>query len=188
MQLILLGPPGTDTGRQAAILSKHWQVPHISVGNLLRIEVAKYTLLGVQAYTYMQVGDLVPDEIVLEVVSQRLEQQDIKKSWVLDGFPRNLTQAYALQQWLNFARQSQPTVICFEATVPSSRQTSLIKERLSSPLEADIFHRRWEVYQQETMPLISLYRQRRQLIFIDRALTIQNLISTLESISCQLTS
>lgn len=184
MQLIFLGAPGTSSGTQAALLSERWQVPYISVGNLLRAEVAAKTILGAQAHTYMQVGDLVPDGLVLELMSQSLEQRHLKKSWILDGFPRNLAQAYALHQWLDFAKQSRPIVVCFEVAISSLTKRTSPQEGTHNTRKTNLISRRWEVYQQETMPLIALYQKRGQLKSVDSSLPVhevtQKVIAALE--------
>lgn len=96
MRIILLGPPGAGKGTQAVQLAKKLDLPHISTGDLLRQNVAGNTPLGKQAKDYMEKGALVPDELVSQMLSERLGQTDTKKGFILDGYPRNLSQAIAL--------------------------------------------------------------------------------------------
>jgi len=96
MRIILLGPPGAGKGTQAIQLAKESGLPHISTGDLLRQNVAGNTPLGKQAKDYMDKGALVPDELVSQMLSQRLGQPDTKKGFILDGYPRNINQAIAL--------------------------------------------------------------------------------------------
>ena len=100
MNIVLLGPPGAGKGTQAIQLAKELNLPHISTGDLLRQNVAGNTPLGKQAKDYMDKGTLVPDELVSQMLSQRLGQADTKKGFILDGYPRNLNQAIALDKVL----------------------------------------------------------------------------------------
>ena len=100
MNIVLLGPPGAGKGTPAIQLAKELNLPHISTGDLLRQNVAGNTPLGKQAKDYMDKGALVPDELVSQMLSQRLGQADTKKGFILDGYPRNLNQAIALDKVL----------------------------------------------------------------------------------------
>ena len=96
MKLVLLGPPGAGKGTQAVRLAAQFKVPHISTGDILRRHVSDKTALGKRAEKYIRAGKLVPDSLVIEMVRSRLRQRDAKKGFVLDGFPRTLDQAKAL--------------------------------------------------------------------------------------------
>ncbi len=96
MNIILLGAPGSGKGTQAEMLSKTYGIPHVSTGDILREEVMKGTPLGEKVKTYMNRGELVPDELVIEILKNRLQEPDCKKGFILDGFPRTLKQAKAL--------------------------------------------------------------------------------------------
>ena len=96
MRLVLLGPPGAGKGTQARTLVKRFGIPQISSGDLLRAAVRDGTALGVEAKRYMDRGELVPDDLVVRMIEQRLAEPDAKKGWILDGFPRSLGQAQAL--------------------------------------------------------------------------------------------
>ncbi|MCD6381521.1 MAG: adenylate kinase [Candidatus Aenigmarchaeota archaeon] len=98
MKLVLLGPPGSGKGTYSSRLAKELGIPHISTGDLLREEVSKGSELGKKAKEYMDKGELVPNEIVLEILKQRLQQPDCEKGFILDGFPRNLEQAKILDE------------------------------------------------------------------------------------------
>jgi adenylate kinase len=100
MRLVLLGAPGAGKGTQAKILVEKYAVPQISTGDLLRAAVAAGTALGKEAKSYMDKGELVPDSVVLGMVEERLKQDDCKKGYILDGFPRNTKQAEALDAML----------------------------------------------------------------------------------------
>jgi adenylate kinase len=100
MRLVLLGAPGAGKGTQAKILVEKYAIPQISTGDLLRAAVAAGTSLGKEAKSYMDKGELVPDSVVLGMVEERLKQDDCKKGYILDGFPRNTKQAEALDKML----------------------------------------------------------------------------------------
>ena len=92
-KLIFLGPPGAGKGTQSNVIAEGFHIPHISTGDILRQAIAEQTPLGVKAKTYVDNGDLVPDDLILDLIKERLSQGDTQKGWILDGFPRNVTQA-----------------------------------------------------------------------------------------------
>jgi len=96
MKLIFLGPPGAGKGTQAAIVSKHLEIPTISTGDMLRAAVKEGTPVGLQAKSFMDVGKLVPDEVIIGIVAERLEKPDCAKGFILDGVPRTIAQAEAM--------------------------------------------------------------------------------------------
>ncbi len=100
MRIVLLGAPGAGKGTQAKKLIEKYGIPQISTGDLLRAAIAEGTALGIEAKAYMHKGELVPDEVVLGMVQERLKQEDCKKGFILDGFPRNTAQAEALDRLL----------------------------------------------------------------------------------------
>lgn len=166
---ILLGPPGSGKGTQAIRLAKALNLPHISTGDLFRENLQNQTELGKKAKTYMDAGKLVPDEIVLEMLKKRLSQQDTEKGYILDGFPRTLTQAQEFEKQLGTPHKI--TVINLEVRDEEivNRITKRAKE--SSKARADdtpeIAKKRLTVYHAETKPLIDYYQKKKQLIKID---------------------
>ena len=101
MRLVLMGPPGAGKGTQAVVLSREYGVPHISTGDMFRAAVAAGTQLGLTARRYMDAGELVPDEVTLGIVRERLAQPDAAGGFILDGFPRTVPQASGLQEALH---------------------------------------------------------------------------------------
>lgn len=101
LNLILFGPPGAGKGTQADRLREDFQLPFISTGDMLRANVKEETDLGKQAKQYMDAGDLVPDELIVAMISDRLQDEDAQDGFILDGFPRNIEQAKALEKQLN---------------------------------------------------------------------------------------
>lgn len=112
--MILLGPPGAGKGTQAEFLVKSYGVPHISTGDMLRAAVAKKTALGLEAKGYMDAGKLVPDELVVGIVRERLAEADCEKGFLLDGFPRTIPQAEALGSAIGETGLDTPIVINME--------------------------------------------------------------------------
>ncbi|MGW7451411.1 adenylate kinase [Streptomyces sp. NPDC054787] len=100
MRIVLVGPPGAGKGTQAAFLAKNLSIPHISTGDLFRANISQGTELGKQAKAYMDAGDLVPDEVTIGMAKDRMEQPDAVGGFLLDGFPRNVSQAEALDVML----------------------------------------------------------------------------------------
>ena len=98
MKLILLGPPGAGKGTQAEILSKKLNIPTISTGNMLRAAIKDGTEIGLQAKSYMDAGKLVPDEVIIGIVAERLQKEDCANGYILDGVPRTLAQAEAIEE------------------------------------------------------------------------------------------
>ena len=111
MRLVLLGPPGVGKGTQAKLLRDRYEIVHISTGDMLRERMAAETPTGVRAKPYCDRGELVPDEIMVEMVSERLSESDCASGFLLDGFPRTETQASALQEALSNAEKDLSTVI-----------------------------------------------------------------------------
>ncbi|MFD9161289.1 nucleoside monophosphate kinase, partial [Streptomyces sp. NPDC059558] len=103
MRIVLVGPPGAGKGTQAAFLAKNLSIPHISTGDLFRANISQGTELGKQAKAFMDAGDLVPDEVTIGMAKDRMEQPDAVNGFLLDGFPRNVSQAEALDEMLQAA-------------------------------------------------------------------------------------
>lgn len=117
MNLILLGPPGAGKGTQAEKLTVGYKIPHISTGDIFRAAIKGGTPLGREAKRYLDAGELVPDEIVIGIVTQRLAEEDTKKGFLLDGFPRTIPQADALRDFL--AREERPLTAVINIAVDS---------------------------------------------------------------------
>ena len=114
MRIVLLGPPGAGKGTQAKSISNRYSVPHISTGDIFRKNISENTDLGIEAKKYMDNGQLVPDEVTINMVKDRLKQDDCKNGYLLDGFPRTVSQAEALQAFLKDRNESLNTALCIE--------------------------------------------------------------------------
>ena len=168
MRLVLLGAPGSGKGTQAARLKEHLQVPHISTGDLLRAEVAAGSPLGLRAKQVMARGDLVSDDILLGMLRDRFSRDDTRAGFILDGYPRNLAQAAALDKLLAELGQA------FDAAVQLTVDNEQIIERLAGRAKAEgraddtpeSVRHRLNVYDQQTAPVIDFYRQHGQLTVV----------------------
>ena len=158
MQFIFLGPPGAGKGTQASILAERWRIPHISTGDILREAIAGKTSLGLQAQNYVEAGELVPDILLMALMRERFGQSVMKHGWILDGFPRTISQAHALDELLEIVRQPHPTVVHFEVTTECLIERLLARGRLDDTKET--ISRRLDVYREETAPLINFYQIR----------------------------
>lgn len=196
MNLILLGPPGAGKGTQAKMLTERFAIPQISTGDILRAAVKEGTPMGVKAKGFMDAGGLVPDEVVVGIVSERLQKDDCAQGFILDGFPRTVAQADALQETLGALDKGLRAVVSLEV------DTEALVERLTGrrtckecgrgyhvkfdpPRQAGLcdacggeliqrdddreetIRRRLDVYSEQTSPLVDYYRQLGLLSAID---------------------
>lgn len=114
MRIILLGAPGVGKGTQAKLICENFKIPHISTGDMFRANIREMTPLGVQAKEYIEKGSLVPDNITLSIVKDRLIKEDCRGGFLLDGFPRNISQAKALESFLNGNKQYIDKVVMID--------------------------------------------------------------------------
>jgi adenylate kinase len=138
MRMIFIGPPGAGKGTQAARLVAHYDIPHISTGDMFRAAVKAGTPLGKQADAYMKDGKLVPDEVTIGMLLERIREPDAAKGFMLDGFPRTVPQAEALDRALSEAQVELDVVLVLE--VPDDRIVRRIVGRRSDPETGKIYH------------------------------------------------
>lgn len=165
VRLIFLGPPGAGKGTQAQTLAQAQKIPHISTGDILRAAVAQKTQLGQKAQGYMDAGELVPDQLILEMVRERLSQADVKAGWILDGFPRTVTQATFLDDLLQDMQQTYDRVINIDA--PDEVLVTRLLGRGRKDDAEEVVRNRLAVYRQQTAPLIDFYGERNQLVYVN---------------------
>jgi adenylate kinase len=158
VRLLLVGPPGAGKGTQAAKLAERLDVPHISTGDLFRANLKEETPLGVEAKRYMDAGDLVPDQVTVEMVRERLTHDDAVKGYLLDGFPRTLSQAGSLDEILEERGEALDAVVEFQ--VPEEELVQRLLGRGRSDDTEDVIRRRQQVYRDETAPLLEYYRDK----------------------------
>ncbi|OUD02815.1 adenylate kinase [Streptomyces swartbergensis] len=139
MRIVLVGPPGAGKGTQAAFLAKNLSIPHISTGDLFRANISKQTELGKLAKSYMDAGNLVPDEVTIAMAKDRMEQPDAENGFLLDGFPRNVSQAEALDELLETESMQLDAVLDLE--VPEDEVVKRIAgRRVCRNESAHVFH------------------------------------------------
>ena len=188
MRLVLVGPPGAGKGTQAQFLAAHYLIPHISTGDIFRANLKAGTPLGLQAKGFMDKGELVPDSVTNEMVKDRLTHDDVANGFLLDGFPRNVAQAEVLRAILaekktplhavlEFSLANEEIVArlssrrtCKECGAPSVGQEKCpqcggdVYQREDD--KAEVIARRLEVYQEQTAPIVSFYRNEGLLITV----------------------
>ena len=169
MRIVLLGPPGAGKGTQAARVACRFGAPHIATGDIFRANVASGTELGRVAQEYMDRGDLVPDDVVIAMVMDRLAAQDCQAGFVLDGFPRTVNQAEALDRRLVELGAPLDAALSFEVT--EEELLRRLAGRAAAQHRADdaeqTIRHRLEVFAQKTRPLIDYYAHRGLLISVD---------------------
>ena len=188
MRLVLVGPPGAGKGTQAQFLAAHYSIPHISTGDIFRANLKAGTPLGLQAKGFMDKGELVPDSVTNEMVKDRLTHDDVANGFLIDGFPRNVAQAEVLRAILaekktplhavlEFSLANEEIVArlssrrtCKECGAPSVGQDKCpqcggdVYQREDD--KAEVIARRLEVYQEQTAPIVSFYRNEGLLITV----------------------
>ena len=158
MRLVLVGPPGAGKGTQASRLAERLDVPHISTGDLFRANLSAMTPLGVEAKRYMDAGDLVPDEVTCGMVQARLGEPDAAEGFILDGFPRTVPQADALDAMLDELGVALDAVV--EFAVDDEVVVGRLLGRGRSDDTEDVIRNRQKVYRDETAPLLDHYRDK----------------------------
>jgi len=159
MRLILLGPPGAGKGTQAKILVEAYGIPQLSTGDILRAAIADQTPLGLEAKAIMDRGDLVSDVIVNGIVSERIDAEDCKPGFILDGFPRTIAQAESLDGMLKAKGIKLDAVI--ELTADADELVRRVIQRSKDSNRPDdnpeVIRKRLDVYQTSTAPLVDYY-------------------------------
>jgi adenylate kinase len=179
-RLIFLGPPGAGKGTQAQAIAQEHHIPHVSTGDILRDAVASKTDLGIKAQSYMDAGELVPDQLILDLVRDRLQQEDVKGGWILDGFPRTAPQAAFLDALLIEIHQFCDYVINFD--VPDDILVARLLSRGRKDDVEEVIRNRLKIYRDQTAPLIAFYSDRQQLVSIDGDQGIDEIASKLRQL------
>jgi len=185
--LILLGPPGAGKGTQAKRLEEKFGLVQLSTGDMLRAAVRDGTPLGLQVKAVMEAGELVPDNLIIGMISERVEEPDVARGFILDGFPRTVEQARALDGLLKFKRKSLDFVILMDV-----KEDELVERIVNRAKEAgadarkddneETARKRFRVYLEQTEPLLPYYRERGVLHTVDGMGDIDTVTNALEAI------
>jgi len=195
VKIILLGPPGAGKGTQAKSISNRYSIPHISTGDIFRKNISENTHLGIEAKKYIDEGQLVPDEVTINMVKDRLQNDDCKSGYLIDGFPRTVSQAEALEQFINDRGESLDTALLIYVPMdfilermtgrrvcPSCGASYHVKfnPALDGKCElcgtdvvqrkddtAETVKERLDVYERQTQPLIDYYEKKSLLSQVD---------------------
>jgi len=196
MRIVMLGPPGAGKGTQAKLLAERLGIPHVSTGDIFRNALAQNSLLGQRVSTYLERGELVPDDLTIAIVRGRLSEKDCERGFVLDGFPRSVVQAEVLERFLQEKRTGLTHVINIQVgerqvvrrltARRSCKRCGAVYNIMSHPPERagrcdvcggelvsrdddteETIRNRLRVYEEETEPLLTFYRQRDLLVVVD---------------------
>lgn len=211
MKIIMLGAPGAGKGTQAEKIAEKYQIPHISTGDIFRANISENTALGKKAKEYMDQGLLVPDELVVDLVVDRIHQADCVKGYILDGFPRTIPQAECLDKAL--AEMGSSLTCAIDVDVPdeaiirrmSGRRAcphcgatyhveyaAPVKEDICDKCGSELIHRdddkpetvkkRLDVYHHQTQPLLAYYRDKGMLKVVDGTKELEDVFHSVEEI------
>lgn len=195
MKIILLGPPGAGKGTQAKSISNRYSIPHISTGDIFRKNISENTPLGIEAKKYMDNGQLVPDEVTINMVKDRLQDDDCKNGYLLDGFPRTVSQAEALQKFIEDRDEKLDSALLINVprdfilermtgrrVCPSCGASYHVKFNPANDGKCELcgseviqrkddtvetVEERLDVYEKQTQPLIDYYREKNLLSQVD---------------------
>ena len=211
LNIILLGPPGCGKGTQAKMLTEQYKIPQVSTGDILREAVKKETAMGLKAKSYMDSGKLVPDEVVIGIIQDRLKQSDCQKGFILDGFPRTVVQAEALDKTLKDMGKKIEHSISIDVDDEellgrlTGRRTcrscgamyhvlfnSSKKEGVCDTCSGELYQRdddkaetisnRLNIYKQQTAPLIDYYKKKDILRLVTGTGEIENIFKRIENV------
>ncbi len=211
MILILLGAPGVGKGTQGVLISKEYGIPQISTGDILRKEVKEETELGKKAKQYMDKGELVPDDIIIDMMEKRIKEDDCKNGFILDGFPRTTAQAEAFDEMLKKNSLNLDKVLLID--VPEEEIVERLTGRRVCPNCGAVYHiknnppkqegicdkcgskliqrdddteevvrNRLEVYKKSTMPLVEYYEKQQKLVRIDGTGEIEEIFERIKKV------
>ena len=180
--LILFGPPGSGKGTQSAKLVEKYGLIHLSTGDLLRKELKTRTPLGIEAQQFIDKGQLVPDEVVIGMISSALDENASARGFLFDGFPRTVAQAEALDKLLDLKKSSIAQVLCLDVVEEELIQRLINRAKTSGrsdDADEHIQRKRQDVYRNETLPVAAHYDKFKKVVHVDGMKGIDDVFSSL---------
>jgi len=180
MRIVFIGPPGAGKGTQAERMIEKYKLAHLSTGDMLRAARDAQTEVGKKADEYMSTGRLVPDEIIVEIIEERLAQSDCQAGYLLDGFPRTIAQAEALDKMLG--EKGTPLDVVLELKVPEEELFQRLAGRGRADDTPDVIRQRLVAYRDQTSPLLDYYGKTGLLESVDGLGTIEEIFDRIQAI------
>ena len=180
MRIVFIGPPGAGKGTQAERLIKAYSLAHLSTGDMLRAARDAKTEVGQKAEKYMSAGQLVPDDIIVAVVRERMSQSDCRQGYLLDGFPRTIAQAESLDVMLQ--KEGRPLDVVLELRVPEEELFQRLAGRGRADDKPEVIRQRLVAYRQQTEPLLQYYGKKGLLKSVDGLGTVDQIFERIEKV------
>jgi adenylate kinase len=184
MRLLIMGPPGAGKGTQAEFIAKDFGIPHVSTGDLFRANLAQGTALGQEAKKYMDAGEYVPDSVTNGMVRDRLKQADALEGFLLDGYPRTVAQVAELDGMMAGQVLNKVIVLTADTNEIVLRLMNRAKEQGRADDTEEVIRRRLEVYEEQTAPLINLYKSRGLIVEVDGLGTVNEVTQRIKHAIC----
>jgi len=180
MRIVFIGPPGAGKGTQAERIVQTYHLAHLSTGDMLRAARDARTEVGLAAEQYMSSGQLVPDDVIVAIIAARLLEPDCQPGYLLDGFPRTIAQAEALDQMLK--RQGTPLSTVLELAVPEEELFKRLAGRGRADDQPEVIRQRLVAYRNQTAPLLDYYRKAGLLLSIDGLGTVEEIFQRIRTV------
>ncbi len=184
LNIVIFGAPGSGKGTQGELIAKKYKLEHVSTGELLRDEISAGTKLGNTANEYISKGQLVPDNIVIDIIDELIKKNLDKKGFIFDGFPRTVAQGVALDDKLKENNLSITSILCLDVEEESLIERLLNRGKIEGRADdnRETIESRLKVYHQQTEPLKEFYNKQGKLSVIEGNGTIENIFSSIEKV------